>query len=152
MVISIIGLLSSIVLASLNEAKKKANKAVLVQQFRQLQIAIEMYKLDNGGDVPIGWSGAQNLVSNLTGVDKIAPKYIATIPFSSIPGVVFGYISRSSMSPGGWEYGCGSSQIVSNYVLRIESNNPDYNFDGIFPHKYSVESGNALTGVWCLGD
>lgn len=48
MVISIIGLLSSIVLSSINEARNKAKYTALVQNIYELQKAVEIYKLDNG--------------------------------------------------------------------------------------------------------
>jgi prepilin-type N-terminal cleavage/methylation domain-containing protein len=47
-VISIISLLSTIVLASLNTARAKARDAVTVQNIKQLTLAMELYKDDNG--------------------------------------------------------------------------------------------------------
>lgn len=47
-VVAIIGLLSSIVLASLGEAKIKANGAKIKQEAHQLKNAIELYRTTNG--------------------------------------------------------------------------------------------------------
>lgn len=47
-VIAIIGLLSSVVLASLNNARKKGRDARRVSDLKQLQVALELYYSDNG--------------------------------------------------------------------------------------------------------
>jgi len=47
-VMAIIGLLASIVLISLNIAKKKANDAKRLSDLKQIQIALEMYNDENG--------------------------------------------------------------------------------------------------------
>jgi type II secretion system protein G len=47
-VISIIGLLSSIVLASLKDARDKANVTKFKEEIRQMISALELYRGDNG--------------------------------------------------------------------------------------------------------
>jgi type II secretion system protein G len=47
-VISIISLLSSVVLASLNDARGKARDAQRIQQLKQVQAALELYYSENG--------------------------------------------------------------------------------------------------------
>jgi len=47
-VIAIIGILSSVVLASLNTARKKSRDARRVADVKQIQIALEVYFVDNG--------------------------------------------------------------------------------------------------------
>ncbi len=47
MVISIIGMLSSIVFAGVNEARIKARDSARISALRQIQTAIEMYALEN---------------------------------------------------------------------------------------------------------
>ena len=84
-VISIIAMLSSIVLASLNSARAKARDANRVSSIRQVQIALELYYDANGkypypsqpwpnppnnSDVPLNWP---SIVSDLS-------PYIRTIP------------------------------------------------------------------------
>jgi type II secretion system protein G len=86
-VISIIGLLSSVVLASVNSARDKATAAKLVSEMKALQNAIEMYRADNNGDVPIDESGmwysdynGEGYLDDLS--DYLVPKYISRIPHS----------------------------------------------------------------------
>lgn len=47
-VVSIIGLLATIVLGSLSDARKKAKNATIRSHFSQLRIALELYHLDHG--------------------------------------------------------------------------------------------------------
>ncbi|MEK7621719.1 MAG: prepilin-type N-terminal cleavage/methylation domain-containing protein [Patescibacteria group bacterium] len=64
-VIAIISLLSSIILASLGAARSKARDSKRIQDLRQVQNALELYKADNGRypddsstlDVPLGLGG-----------------------------------------------------------------------------------------------
>jgi prepilin-type N-terminal cleavage/methylation domain-containing protein len=48
-VISVITLLSSIILSSLNAARLKADESKVLSQYNQLRIALELYQSDNGG-------------------------------------------------------------------------------------------------------
>jgi len=64
-VISIIGLLSSIVLASLNDAREKAQKSLLAQNFKQLQLAIETYKSNTGHYPYEGETDPNNMAGGL---------------------------------------------------------------------------------------
>ena len=57
-VISIISLLSSIILASLSEARVKAKDAALGQNLRQLNLALQLYMEDNGA--PLNQSSSPN--------------------------------------------------------------------------------------------
>lgn len=52
-VIAIIGLLSSIVLASLTEARSKARDSKRVSEMRNVEKALQIYALNNNGAVPI---------------------------------------------------------------------------------------------------
>lgn len=57
-VIAIIGLLASIVLASLNSARKKARDARRQADLKQLQNALELFANDSGGVYPVGGTPA----------------------------------------------------------------------------------------------
>lgn len=46
-VVSIIGVLATIVISSLGEAKKKVNDSARIQTLKQMEIALELYYLDN---------------------------------------------------------------------------------------------------------
>jgi len=65
-VIAIIGILSTIVMVSLNTARAKARDARRVSDVRQLQLALQMY-YDSAGSYPAALSG-------------LAPTYIAAVP------------------------------------------------------------------------
>ncbi len=52
-VVAIIGILSSVVLASLNSARAKARDARRIQDIKQIQNALSLYWLDNGRYPPI---------------------------------------------------------------------------------------------------
>ncbi len=54
-VVAIIGILSSVVLASLNSARSKARDAKRLSDMRQIQNALEMYYHDNGFFPNSGW-------------------------------------------------------------------------------------------------
>ncbi len=69
-VIAIIGLLASIVLVSLNSARKKARDTKRIADLRQIQMALEMYYDDNG-NYPVrhvhsdsNWGSLENDLSN----------------------------------------------------------------------------------------
>lgn len=56
-VIAIIGMLSSVVLGSLNSAREKAANARRLSDLRQYQNALELYMSTNNGNTPnLGWS------------------------------------------------------------------------------------------------
>lgn len=86
-VISIIGLLSAVVLASLNSARQKANDSRRALDMKQLATAINMYYSDNGsyptpgggystcayGVGDTGWVGPAF-------INSLVPKYISSLP------------------------------------------------------------------------
>lgn len=67
-VIMVIGILSSVVLASLNSAREKSRDARRISDVKQLQLALELY-YDDRGSYP-----TKNLFKNLS------PGYLAIIP------------------------------------------------------------------------
>lgn len=74
-VVAIIGMLASVVLASLNGAREKSRDARRLSDMRQLQTALELYYSDNGNQYPA--SGANDFLSNVSG---LTPSYIAALP------------------------------------------------------------------------
>jgi len=84
-VVAIIGILSSVVLASLNSARAKGRDARRLSDMRQVQIALEMY-YDSNGFYPNpgwGWRGECNAYGGLTPnnvVPGLTPTYISTFP------------------------------------------------------------------------
>lgn len=90
-VIAIIGVLSSVVLASLNSARAKGRDAKRKAEMVSIQTALEMYYLDNNA-YPIAISGTWNgylttgcgVAGSLSGptgyVPNLAPKYMPILP------------------------------------------------------------------------
>ena len=124
-VISIISLLSSVILASLNAARAKARAVQRLSDMRQVQIAVENYFADTGsypntGDVwqsqCAGWGGvaANNVVPGLV------PTYMPSFPADPKMDVVNNkscYIYRSD----GKNYA-----FLDHDVPELESSPPNY--------------------------
>ena len=81
-VIAIIGLLASVVLASLNSARKKSRDARRVADIKQMQLALELY-FDGKGEYPDATS-------------KLAPDYIAAVPTDPVGNVAYPFNSYVS--------------------------------------------------------
>jgi len=88
-VISIIGLLSSIVLTSVNSARAKARDARRAADIRQLQTALELYYDANGSYPPAPpWTGGTGdcwgtVTDNY--IPGLAPTYIPILPLDPRP-------------------------------------------------------------------
>ncbi|MHB1316424.1 MAG: type II secretion system protein [Minisyncoccota bacterium] len=84
-VIAIIGLLSSVVLGSLNQARAKARDARRKQDITQIQKAVVLY-FDAHGYLPRNGSGWCTYISNTSNgwgagfQSDISPTYIKTVP------------------------------------------------------------------------
>lgn len=76
MVIAIIGLLASVVLASVSQARMKARDAVRISDIHQIQNALEIYATDNSNLYPS--VGGTTYVYALSGT--LSPNYISTLP------------------------------------------------------------------------
>ncbi|HEY4497940.1 MAG TPA: type II secretion system protein [Candidatus Paceibacterota bacterium] len=72
-VIAIIGILASVVLASLNSARIKSRDARRVADIKQLQVALELYFDANNGEYPDATS-------------DLAPTYIPSLPADPLTG------------------------------------------------------------------
>ncbi len=108
-VISIISLLSSVVLSSVNAAKIKARDTLRKQQMVQLRTALEMYYGDNAsyplpyggawaGYAGTGCNGVQGGITGATGyIINLAPTYIGTLPIDPSRGTAWctGYVYYS---------------------------------------------------------
>jgi prepilin-type N-terminal cleavage/methylation domain-containing protein len=127
-VLSIIALLSSIVYASLQSTRVSARDAVRMQQVRQMDLAIGLFKSDHDGAVPnlasvsgggcaySNSSNAENCIAKSSGgeawgafVSEIQP-YMKTVPVGT-HGVDFVYMAPASMGSGAND---SSYQISSN--------------------------------------
>jgi len=119
-VISIIGLLSSIILVSVNSVRGKARDAVRMSNLKQIQKALEAYMIDSGTYPSTGgayWgicvnggsksrSGANAYIPGLT------PKYFAELPVDPL-GITTGWSGYLYRSNG------------KNYKLLAHSTGPE---------------------------
>lgn len=78
--IAIIGILSSVVLASLNSARTKARDARRSADIKQVQTALELYYDGNGNGFYVPSNFSVVLDSALTG--PLTPTYMSKIPVS----------------------------------------------------------------------
>ena len=77
-VVAIIGLLSSVVLASLNTARSKGNDAARMQNVKALGTAMELYYSDNNSYPKNGTVNTATTIGSLS--TYLAPKDISVIP------------------------------------------------------------------------
>ena len=81
-VIAIIGVLASVVLASLNTARTKSRDARRIADIKQIQLALELY-FDSGSAYPANGS--------LYTDDVLKPTYIPTVPIDPLGGATPNY-------------------------------------------------------------
>lgn len=86
-VVAIIGMLSSVVLASLNSARQKGRDARRVSDIKQLQLALELYYDSNSA---VGYPST---------LDSLTPDHISVIPADPSGGsAAYGYVQTGSGS------------------------------------------------------
>ena len=137
-VISIISLLSSVVLASISNARVKTRDAQRYQNMKQIKNAIELYFAQNGFYPTCGGSGiceSANLTWTSTSTLGIVPTYISRVKNDPIngwhsDGKIYSYMYlRGSKKTGVNTY--TSPGTTTDYILgmRLEdSSAPTYNF------------------------
>jgi len=117
-VVAIIGILATVVLASLGRARQRTREAKIKSEMRQLQQALEFYNLDNGS-YPIssnwdgqpsnygghGLSGSTAYIRNAgSGTPNFSPQYMSQLP--SVPD--------------------GTSMQHAGFLYRSTSNGQEY--------------------------
>jgi prepilin-type N-terminal cleavage/methylation domain-containing protein len=110
-VIAIIGLLASIILASLDQARKKGRDARRVADVKEVQLALELYYDANNG-YPSSAGGALSLISS-----ALVPNDISVLPTD--PGsFAYGYYSGTANGAAA----CASGTCAS-YLLTSQTEN-----------------------------
>ncbi len=122
-VISIIALLSSVVLSSLNSARSKARDAKRVSDLISLRSALELYRHDNGsypstGSLSyvymetgcIGQSAGTGDMKTENWIPGLAPTYISNLPNDPKPGTASCY----TYSGNGTDYVLSAWNVVEN--------------------------------------
>lgn len=111
-VIAIIGILSAVVLTSLNSARLKARDARRISDIKQMQLALELSYDANGG-----YPAALSIATLVT------PGYMASVPVDPTDNSAYGYAQTGTVSGGlstsyviGAELeGAGNSVLASDY-------------------------------------
>lgn len=144
-VIAIIGILASVVLASLNTARAKSRDAARIAQLKQMQAALEMYAVDNGAYPSSGavWQGTTPGCFGGGGSATLSPLvsggYISEIPEDPQPnagaGLCYLYISNGV-----------------DYMFLAHGTIEGFDPDGPPPHAMDRVSYNQQSiGVWSSG-
>lgn len=125
-VIAIIGLLASIVLVALNNARSKSRDAKRVADLTQLGKAFELYFNQNLSYPTLAVSGPLN---GLTGAPTLTPTYLSTMPATVQPAD-----GTCSPGPGNgsndyYFYANNNSNIAPTYALTfcLGSSSGSYN-------------------------
>ena len=146
-VVAIIGLLSSIVLASLNSARLKARDVKRLASFRQIQIALEMYYETNGTypilQAGITISGGSN--NWLTGFATALRPYLISLPSDATAN---GYLYSSTNS--GQKYGLAVAFEGSSYDDLMAGDGGPH--DAYYELGPSPADCNAVGIDWWSGD
>jgi len=122
-VISIISLLSSVVLASVNSARARARDARRITDLKEIQKALELY-YDANGSYPLGSQGSgvwsshtADYGNNNNYIVGLAPIYIPSLPRDpKYDTTSYGYLYQSN----GTDY----SLIAHNTMETIVGNDP----------------------------
>ena len=154
-VISIIGLLSSIVMANLVTARQKALDSATLQNFKQLQTAMELYKDSNGHYITPNYDShvcdqnmgecsmnqgsyrASGMLSKL-----VEDKYISSLDFLDKLGVIIYIYDTSNWDPE--QLQCGGI-TDKEYLFLINVNDSAGNFMNLPLPKWS------LPYMYCFG-
>jgi prepilin-type N-terminal cleavage/methylation domain-containing protein len=151
-VITIVGLLASVVLASLTDARAKARDTQRVQIVKELQKALELYRNGNGGNYPCftlncALTGAQgsSLSVNGTGAGVFPDNAVfdtAISPFLTVPLETVNYGGGTTLTQGSIVYRVGSATNATSfnsYTILLRREQPQ-----------TLSSGQTLvSGEWC---
>jgi prepilin-type N-terminal cleavage/methylation domain-containing protein len=100
-VISIISLLSSIVLSSLNSARAQGRDAQRVQNLRQVQLAIEQYIAVNGEAPLLGETSSQGM-GEWKNLEVALSPYISSLPEDPCTDCETNWNMQEGLNPGQW--------------------------------------------------
>ncbi|MDA1334892.1 MAG: type II secretion system protein [bacterium] len=150
-VIAIIGILASIVLASLNTARTKARDAKRIGDIRQLQLALALYADSSvsggggGGNYPIanatcaGTPGAPT--TNAFGLEALTPTYIQTLPHDPNKTA-----ADATVDSGCYHYASGTA-AVAYYHLAAALEGVD---NSAFDSDRDCDSSTTAGGTQCF--
>lgn len=109
-VIAIIGLLSSVVLASLNNARKKGRDARRVSDLKQLQVALELYYADQSSAAyPVLTTVNTTTAGFETALAALEGPYIPDLPRDPLNNTTGNFIYYYKTTTGGTFYCLGAT-------------------------------------------
>jgi prepilin-type N-terminal cleavage/methylation domain-containing protein len=154
-VIAIIGFISVIVYANLQDARKRAQETKAVEEINQLSKAFELYKADKG-TYP-GESDSINIENNdvikYLGSKLVELKYIPTIPqygdLNTPNTIYYAYYAGEIVKPdpiSRKNTECGS-KIINDYIFIFET---DRSILDLNLPRVPLEEGSVVSG-YCIG-
>lgn len=86
-VVAIIGMLSSVVLAALGDARASARDSRRIQDLKQIQTALELYRQENDNTYPVC---SNEYINDQTACLAVAltPRYMSSVPVDPFMGVM----------------------------------------------------------------
>jgi len=152
-VISIIGLLSTIAISSMSSARARSRDAKRIADLKQVSTALELYVIDNGAYptcgqtctnycdcTTVGWGGSFTAM-------EIKPNYMANIPTDPISNATYGYFYARGYKPGG---NCMfiTTYSPTDYIIATNLESPT-TISGSCPGGFSAwgRTLNFLSGV-----
>lgn len=143
-VIAIIGLLASVILASLKEARERASYSKLASEMHSVQNALELYRSDNS-NYPTAVSG--NLIKDMIDASLVPNNYIpsSNIETDVLTGDIY-YRDDQGLN-------CGDPVGISSndYLIYVRSSleGPDSKLDQFMDHLYSsIDLSDS--GYYCI--
>jgi len=124
-VISIIGLLSSTVLAALNGARAKARDGVRIQDFSQIRTAIELY-YDKYAAYPLASGGGPSFRFSKSSLPSFAWSGLETALFEFIPKLSVDPLNQTNNAPMlangyGYSYVVNSDGSAYDLITQLET-------------------------------
>ncbi len=149
-VVAIIGMLSSVVLASLNTARGSARDARRAQDIKQIQTALELYQNDNGLYPISGWAHSSG-GTNWTNLQTALAPYIQALPVDPI-NAGQGY-DNDEYAYSYYSSGYGGSGRWYMLVWELETSNASFeNSDGSTACNGTLfHYGNGTNGIVTSG-
>jgi prepilin-type N-terminal cleavage/methylation domain-containing protein len=144
-VIAIIGVLASIVLASLNNARRKSRDARRITDIKQIQLAMELYFDANLGNDGTGANTGLSYPTDIYGAGILAPDYIATVPTDPSGGATPQYRYADLASSASMAVACTAAGPCLYYHLgaNLEENGTDAAGAGGNPSLASDRDGDS---------
>lgn len=120
--VAIITLLSSVLLASFNAARERAQDARRISELKQFKVALELYHTDHG-HYPRESDGANGRIGEGAGVDTMLAPYMTSIPTDPFgPGDPSYYYYYDGNATCG---GVGNVVVVFAYNMAQQTGNGD---------------------------